>query len=799
MKLRITLLTAAAVAAVILMFAFSACESNVLIQERELRLLSVTIGDLNVTAIPVPISGEDWDDEEFEVAGADFGLVVVKATGTEDKRIRVTATDGATVTWGMVKGGVRPANFNDLRMPATFDLDDFFYLKVEGIEINKELVEYETTKYYRFYPNQASPVKELAGIAIAGRDPDKVPVPAASMATLVSSITSGTFRGQIDITRGEATSGALVAGTPQDATARLRYAIAPSIATAADFGDFSNTSVVIVQDEQDKDISQAHGTLAFNDGNILFVEVMAQDDSTYYYGFLVTAGRMALIADLKFGTTEGTDIVTGKGTQHAQWASVTAGSYSSADQPAGGFNVQIDLEDPEGSAEWGVLDTVGAAQQPAYTPGLNLTQKFTDKQALAIKVSSPRGNASDARYYKVQVNLLAANFTRHPKSAAYTVQSHTLTPVEVEFDDGFGTTDKKEMRVLITDTGTVTVDRAIEPLTFEVDRGQGGFTYQWYESNSWYGGYGFDRDGRIYGDPGYGEGLSTADRDLIGSGLKWDEKFNISIHNGGNEYYRLPSTGRPIDGANGPSYTPTITARQRPFNTSFTNQTHYYWVVITDSESRQVASKRAAIVTEWDELWDHGKPTGSKVTKKHHIVDLYAYMDSSGNTVGLKGNPRNATPFKAGNHGDQYYVPMTFPTGFNIMEYSIVTCQALFYLADGRTWIQNWTQGDFGFAKASGEGDPENLVLWYNLTNDNATRGLDGTGNQPQGSGLDELPTHLLVQPAGTSPIKQMPPFRPDGQPDKAAIEAAGKTAQGWFTPYIEIVELRFEGPTRVK
>jgi hypothetical protein len=136
---------------------------------------------------------------------------------------------------------------------------------------------------------------------------------------------------------------------------------------------------------------------------------------------------------------------------------------------------------------------------------------------------------------------------------------------------------------------------------------------------------------------------------------------------------------------------------------------------------------------------------------------------------------------------------MTFPEGFNINDYSMVMCQALFYLADGREWIQNWTLGDFGFATAN----REKLVLWYNLTNDNGTRGLANSGNDPEKSGLNEIPGHLLVQPAGTSPIKQMPPFTAEGVPDKAAIEADGKTAQGWFTPYIEIVELRFEGPAR--
>jgi hypothetical protein len=803
--------TAAAVIAFALLF--SACTANWFFPEIELGLVSVKIGDLEITAIPAPIPGEDWDDEEYEVAASDLGFVIVKREA-QMENVSISAEANvptAVVTWGLAKGGSRPARWSDVRAPATFDKSDFFFFKVYDTETRE-------AKYYKFFPRDASIVKELASLAVAGRDPDKVPVNAPDMATLASNILNGNFRGQVDITRAEAVEGSLVAATPQDGTARIEYAIAANItqAQAGNFGDFEDADRVVVQDEQNKDITQGHHVMTFEDGNILAVKVIAQNDDENYYAFMVTAGRMAIIANLSFGTTRGTDVVAGKGTQSYIWENVLPGSYATADQPIGGFNINIELADVEGEAEWVWLTSVGVLDPPTtFTPGLSLTQQFSSGEALAIRVRSARRvlglvtTDADARYYKIEVNLIAANFSRHPQSDAYEIKSHTYQPANAPDEAWHG-------RILIDASGNRTLDREIAPLTFQLDRA-GTYEYQWYSANSWYGGYAFDRDGRIADDPG------TIRDYYHPNPSQYDEKGNISFHNGGNQYYRLSIPGRPIPGASGTftgngtgvTYTPTIDASNRPFIfPGFSNQTQYYWVKVTDrsnpSKPLTAVSDRAAIVTEWGREFEKGIPKATPLIKKHHIVDLHAYMGSS--PYGLMGNPRNPTPFKAGNHGDQYLIPLTFPPGFNIKDYSVVTCWAKFYLADGKEWIQNWTQGDFGFANAAGE----KVVLWYNLTNDNATRGLGSTGNEPQGGGLDEIPAYLVVQPAGTKPMKQMPPFSgkmsgavptppatwPQGYTDVYGADdrdkpAENNDAQGWFTPYIEIVELRFEGPAR--
>ena len=802
MKLPITL---CAIAVALAVFAFTTCETTEIPQDIDLELLSVKIGDLNVALIPIPVPGENWDDEEYEVATADSGTVIVKDTYSENKRITATASKG-TVKWGV--GGIdsRPGRFRDLREPAEFGLDDFVYL---------QLSDGESSLYYRFYPYYPSPVRELASITIAGRDPNEITLdneedpskpikarvarPTASLQTLSGLIAgSQNYRGQIDITRGEATAGSRVAAAPQDGRSKIRYAIAvnPAAAGRGEYTEFVDAEKAIDLDEQSKEITVGESTLTFADNNVLVVEVTAQnEEDQYFYGFVVTAGRMAVIANL---TLDG-EIVVGKGVQDNAWATVAPGGFATADQGDNGLTIGIQLEDPDGTYEYALITNTANADGQTY--GTASAIKFNNGQSLAIRVRSARNNPNDLRYYKIAITLLAANIIQQPKSAAYSVESHEYVTAEAPGEEHHG-------RLLVDDPAnagkSITLSPAtIEPLSVVLDRDLTGATYTWYTANSWYGGYGFDREGRIGGDPG-----DIVD-DYHPNADGRDEKGNISLHNGGNQFYRLPYPGYEIEGAGGTvsagqisgdkttiTYTPTISAKNRPFITGFTNQTQYYYVVV-EKGGQKATSKRAAIVTEWNQAFGDGIP-GAKLTgdakKKHYIVDLYAAMDTPARTAeGLQDNPQNVAPFKAGNHGDQYYIPMKFPDGFNVKDYSIVTCQAIFYLADGKVWIQNWTQGDFGFADAA----KEKLVLWYNVTNDNATRGLSGSGNDPSGSGLDETPAYLLIQPAGTKPLKQLPPFKATTDAWGRPEPQANNDAQGWFTPYIEIVELRFEGPAR--
>jgi len=767
-KSTIVLVLAAALGLIV-----TTCSADIVQEvEPQAELLSLTVRTADgkiivVPVIPEPISHTDWNDEEFPVVAADFGAIVAREAGdTTDARLEAVSNAGSRVSWGKARAGNRPISFTDPRVKATFTLDDFLYIKVtadDGI----------TANYYRFYSIMASPVKELANLSISGREAEKVPQAAASMSTLIDSVGADnpSFYARVALTIGEA-GNAVINPVPQQENATFRYTVAES-------WEEPEPPEVAAGDDWDwqappKNDGVLEG-VEFHDGNILYVEVTAQNEiDKYYYAFMVTAGHIATIATLKLDGVE----VVGKGTPMRQWGSVTQGAFASADQSqVSGFRIEIELTDPDAVCTYQVVPstTTGA---PGSGWGTAERVRVPNTQWLALRVRpavAKSTDTTDMRFYKVQVAELAANFRQQPKSAAYIVTDH---PFEVE-----------ERVTINKDNPTpVTVDRAIAPLTIELDR-TGTFTYQWYTANSWYGGYGFDRDGRIAGDAGVQTDTYHPDPG------KYDEKGNISLHNGGNQYYRLPYGGTAITGATTDTYTPVINGNNRPFISGFTNQTQYYYVVVTDSNGFKATSQRAAIVTEWNQAWNDGTLQSDEILdKKHYIVDLYAATDIPKRTEGLQLAPKNPEPFTDGNHRVKYTIPMTLPSNFDIYEYSIVTCQAKFYLADGREWIQNWTQGDFGFEQKSGEN-----VIWYNLTNDNATRALSNSGNEPVSGGLTSNPTALIVQPAGTKPLKAMPPFTTTQDDQGRFLPQNTGDAQGWFTPYIEIVELRFEGPSRPK
>jgi hypothetical protein len=705
-------------------------------KEPQAKLLSLKVGGLSVTAIPVPVPDADWDNEDYVVGGADTGRVIVKDEGdTEDVALVAEVSPGARVWWGKGTAGNRPDFFNYIKVRASFDMGEYLYLKVtadDGI----------TSNYYRFGSSLASPVTELVNLTIAGRDALDLKAAVGDISTPINPSDIGS----VAITMKEAAN-AVVKGEPQDETSVIRYALAANASSLPTEPFTTNNNFVFP---------------VGNTAPVLYVEVTAQnEENKAYYAFFVYAGRMATISSLRLDAAE----VAGKGTEHALWNSVPPGSFNSADQKTGGFNINIELDDKDGRYEYAKATGLGAGVPSSFTNSGKL--EFANNEVLVVKVYSARDNNVDVRYYKVRINLLAANFKKQPASAVYYYYN-----ANTKIGPGEGGESAFDWYDYVGLTGVNANDpkftNIVTPLSFELDRA-GNYTYQWYEANSWYGGYGFDADGRVswldIGGVQHWESSFNEDPYHI---RNFDEKNNVSLHNGGNQFYRLPTTGRAIQGANSATYTPPID--KRPFIANFTHESHYYWVVVTDSSGLKVTSSRATIVSERDP------------TKKHHIVDLNAYLTPG--SIGLQETPRNIQAFTF--KREKRTIPVTFPTDFNIMDYSVAIVQATFFLKDGTPWIQNWTQGDIGFEK-----DGENLVLYYNLTNNNATLGLDGDGKEPQGGSLIDIPTHLVVKPAGEKPPKEMPPLNSDGTPKESG------DAQGWFTPFIELVEVRFLGPAR--
>jgi len=838
MKLRITIAAVAVLFAVV----FTACETEYAdTSTPEANLISLKIrvnsGEMVMESIPQPIGKVDWNDEDYDIYGEDYNEIAFKNTkDVEGAWFEPVVSKGARVKWGTANNkSVRPGSFIDTRVPATIGERTTLYFEVISEDGEK-------ANYYRFTTYISSPVKELASITIAGRE-GSIRAPGPTWDDPIMGA------GAIDITAAEATN-ATIEAVP-------KYTINTTVRFAAQASD------------RVEPVFSENNVLTFRDGWWLFIEVTAENGEQNIYLFNVFVSRIATIRKLTFktrppGATEDKEVeALGKGTGLNTWTdNKGAGSFESPHQPAPtGFGFSVELDDPDGQWQWAKLSSLPGSSTPqpnnwsnllphgasAALPYLDPLGGYNNDEYLAIKVTPYNTAAGPNRayyFYKVKIGLLGAEFTLQPKSAVYV---HG-TPAE--------------------------------PLMFDTDQDEDEFDFQWWEANSWYGGYGFDSEGKIgkkgpmdsqegWGDHDAGILKSDGTFEYLPSPIDhgntktpkqaiftlaasnpgsipfdvsgWhqeelDEKDNVSLHNGGNEYYNLSTPGKPIPNATGRTFTPLT--NYTPFLAGFTNETHYYWVVATHKVTGlQATSKRAFIVTEWNEQFKNGQNLGPmmgkdkdgkdvvvvspSVPKKHYIIDLYAYQRGP-DADGLRASPQNPTPFVDGSHRDGYVIPLKFPDGFDIKDYSVVTAQALFYLADGRMWIQNWTQGDFGFYAhtnddkthgptctvqpgrgAVGTYDDSQVVLWYNLTNDNATRGLAASGNEPSGGGLDVTPTHLIIKPAGTKPIKDMPDFDTDtsgafvtdilGRP----VPKKGNNAQGWFTPYIEICEIRFEGPAR--
>jgi hypothetical protein len=785
MKIKFSFLLTVAAFAAITALAFTGCGEGLEIYTvgTEANLTGVTIGSAYVSQVPPPIDGLVFDDDEENITDAASEIAPLnRSSDIANVRLRPNVSKGARVEWGIGTQDMRPFGFYDVRVLATLNDGDFVYFKVTSED--KEI-----TNYYRYNIWVRSPVVELSDVyigdyethewtdpngngnptTIVDKDERMLAVLANPSSSLSAVMTASP--GTIDIMTNQRTNAEVVV-VPYDASATLRYAVTTNNTAKPSFGN-SNTF-----------------TLA--DQNYLYVEVTAQNTvDIAYYKLLVNVGRIATLKSVTFvGTSSVKFGVANKGVPSTAYPSSVPGKFETADMPNAGFGLEFELDDPAAKCSY-IIYSASSAGTPTTFPGMSGGANsflFDGTNRLVLRVISD--NNQRIFYYKIDVVLLAANFAKHPKSDYYYYYNNSTMVGSATKGDQvtwytyaaklFTGYTLQSSNPLFTSKGESTVAN----LSATLDRPITG-SYEWYECNSWYGGYGFDADGRIlYYPQGVQEEAKedgfTADSYHVDG---FDEKKNVSFHNGGNQYYRLENPGRKLTGT-GASGTlantstvpgPKPDINKRPFIDGFTSETHYYWVVVTDSVTgRKAVSKRAAIVSERDPR------------KKHHIINLTEdnYLGTPGNEGYETAPAKNANVFTY--QRETYKIPVTFPAGFNINDYTVATVQALFWLRDGTPWIQNWTQGDVGFEDSDGA-----RVIYYNLTNNNGTLGLVGGGKEPGGGSVTATPKYLIVKPAGEKPISQLPPFNPDGTPQN------NNNAQGWFTGFIELVEVRFEGPAR--
>jgi len=742
---------------------------------KEADLLSLSVGNLDIKVIPAPITSSIWDGDSGIYSGDFSSVYFNRESEITNARIRPRLSRDATAEWGIGNLSTRPGEFYNTKVPATFESDEFIYIKVTSGDR-------ATVNYYRFYTKVFSWVNDLASIKIGERD-GKLGTPSNSLETLLKAGPNNSMLGSILITIGES-GDALVEAATFDPNATVRFGHAKGEASP----EFQSTDIRI----------------SFDDLDYLYVEVTAENTlDINYYKFRVDVGRMTTIAHLVLKSPAKNFEIFGKGQPNPVYGNATAGEFATAkvDQPAGGFDVEITLDDPQGEYAWQIYTTLPANNQMSGSTVLDKQKKaFNTKDYLLVRVKSKNGNLYN--YYKIQVTLLAANIKAHPKSAWYYADYVT---------DGLYNGGKNQAEPL--------------SIVFADGTNTAGFTYQWYTADSLFGFYGRH-------------------------GMSLDEKNNISTINGGPDmYYYLTQPGIDqmgvpiktsgvdtedpkymealaweIPGATSSSYTPpnnwknvpiklpkgstqnksfpynpakeiystgetddvqTVFPAPAPNNVNFvsgnTSEVRYYWVVVKDTAGLTVTSDRAVILTETNPKMDH------------YIFEL--------STLPRK----NVTPFKKLRELYKIDLPANyFPEGFDPSKYEMCTAQAQYFLPDGRPWTQNWTHGDMhmGYTEVAKD-DPayENssyhknqdqlLTWWHNNLGSNSGAIPLQTPHSAQG-GLRFPPDWIGFAPSG-DPSRGLPPtingklpigLKPEGFPEGAA--------QGYFCGFIELMELRF-------
>jgi hypothetical protein len=837
-----TALTAVLLAAVL--FGFTACGepgTGAYVMESAALLTSLTISGITVPGterdeedyrvprvIPEPVDSTTWNSE-VDLGGEEYTTITLRLPADMvNANISPAASRSARIHYGIGDQFNRPAFFVDYRVPATISSGDFLYIRVTSEDTLN-------TNYYRFYVRLYNSSTELADVFIADK-----------RAQIADGGADWTLaqEGFLSITTINSKDRGKLRAIAQDPTSTLEFARLPkgspattapafrALATRIEVEGEKEIGKQTIKDEKGNDVEVplmgpnevTYFTMTddFLDEDKFYVRVTAQNErDSAVYEFTVSVGRIATIKNLYMVNGANKSEVMGKGVPNTEWADTRQGSFATADQPTLGYDIDIVLDDPTGKYEYVMMASITANRPSAFTYNKDNSSKmvFDNINALAIKVTSENGLG--IRYYKIKVELLAARFLIHPRSKAY----YYYRSQEKADEYNEGTHDVKVDYAsppwVKSSTETLDVWDSDTPdeLTFLLDRGGvDDYNYQWYEADSWYGGYGFDPNGLVwYNGPngdlvedGYDPNAGYEDTEYEEyayhtNGL--DEKKNVSLFNGGNQgngHFVLP--GRkvtrdfygPNDGTS-PTYRPPID--YKPFIPGFSYESHYYWVEVTRKDNgHKVTSGRASIISERNR------------NKQHYIIDTNNDYKSdetkviSGVTYKYPLPFKNVIPFTK--QYDFFRIPLTFPQGFDIMNYSVMTAQAKFYLADGADWIQNWTNGNLAFEDNGKDPFPDQytkegnnvFVLYYNLTNNNATYMMASDSKEPAGAPLDRIPTHVVVSPSGdhTKGTNKdgYPPLTAAGRPTSAI---AGTDLQGWFCGYVELVELRFESPARPK
>jgi len=799
----------------VIAFAFIACvDQNVKLlgTEAELKVFKIESSGTTVVtdtaakvALPIPsslmdkpdLSADDLYGVDYDQEGTNIGWVDIRVRNKEtDKitgRLRPVVSQGAQAQWGIGTRTNRPYVFYDTRVPVTLDSREYIYVRVTSEDS-------KITNYYRFDANLLSWTTNLQYININNREGKA----GASVDGVSKGGSAWNKASECSLSIGlQEGQNALVVPTTFDPKATVKYCVMANDTT------------------EPTDFTPSDERLNISDQNFLYVEVTAENTlDKEYFKFKVSVGRIATIASFKLApdTNAAHDIdVYGLGLPQSTWATVGLGEYKTADQPAAGYTIKLVLDDPDASVVWEKIANDKAPEPATFNSAAKIrfdnskdtaNPGETISQSLAIKIKS--ANNVVTMYYKVRITNLAANIRTHPKSAWYYRDD---IKNEGKSDDG-----KKN----------------VAALTVELDR-PGTYSYQWYESDSWYGTYGrhgtsLDEKNNITtvnGGPGQYFYLVQGNEPPISLTPKGytddDWKLSPGAWKGGpdpNTYYWADYSrgGEPMawlvadsDGGKTSTITPRIDWEDDTDNMIFygtpaqnnsfpkhpappkvyffagaTCETRYYWVKVTDDVTGlSVTSERALILTE------------TNPDMEHFIFDLSILPKKN-----IKPFTKNGTAYDNIYKIDLKNYP--FPNNdvdkdgkgyFNPGKYQICIAHAQYFLPDGRPWTQNWTHGNLHFGLDDGS------LIWYH--NNMGANGGSIPLQAPHSSqgGLAVKPQWIGFTPSGDPAKGLPPPINDAGDLPKGiySMDATKKypagVAQGYFASFIELLEIRFSTP----
>jgi hypothetical protein len=689
--------------------------------------------------------GSDYDQEDTTIGWVDI-RVADRDTGKITGRLRPTVSQGAHAEWGIGTRSTAPSGFNDTRVPATLDSDEYIYLRVTSED---GLV----TNYYRFFAKLLSWTTNLQYITIGEREGKA----GASIhgVSVGGSSWDKAEECSLSIAQREGQD-ALVTATLFDPNATVQYAVV----------DGAGAPTTYTPSDQPINIG---------DQNFLYIEVTAENTiDKEYFKFKVSVGRIANIAALKFNNGAADIQVYSVGLPDTAWNNVGIGGYETARQPADGFGIVLTPDDPDAEIVYGRIDGDNAAE-PSYNSPAKM--RLDGQQALAIKVTS--ANKAVTLYYKVRITNLAADITRHPKAAWY-MQNAPAAPLTIELDPP--DTGQYTYQWYEADSWYGLYGRHGTPLDEKnnlttVNGGPGQYFYLVQPDELPYNEGGAAAGGKI----GAGSVLLDSDNwaDTAKGGITNARMAWTLVGETGSTY--TPKTDWIRDNANMVTYddiweqNKTYPIDPEPPKVNFlsgaTCESRYYWVKVTNTTTGlSVTSKRALILTETDPDADH------------FIFDLSILP------------AKNEIPFTVSDRNDPYKIDLKnypWPPNFDPSKYEICIAHGAYYLPDGRPWTQNWTHAWLRFGMDNGS-----LTWWHeNLGANGGSIPLQSPHSAS--GGLTQPPDWMGFAPSG-DPAKGLPRPVSTGNLPKgiysmnATDPYPAGVAQGYFAGFVELLEVRF-------